>query len=82
MLLHITLEAKSSSREVDSALTRNPDLKRPICHSLLGINELKKPHQTALGIGSIFSIHFYSKIFQHLVHFKLISDSLGLNAVT
>jgi hypothetical protein len=31
--------------------------------------ESKKSHQTALGMASIFSIHFCSNILQHLGHF-------------
>jgi hypothetical protein len=46
-----------------ASLTRNPKLKPPICGNLLGINELKKSHQTALGIASIF---FDSFLLQHL----------------
>src|SRR5215469_13908072 len=51
-------------------LTRNPKLKWPICRNLSGINELKKSHQTALGIASIFSIHFCSNILRHLDRFN------------
>jgi hypothetical protein len=52
------------------ALTRNPKLKRPICRNLLGINESKKSHQTALGMASFFSIHFCSNILRHPGHFN------------